>query len=490
VNPESGVTISKISPSAAHSTVTVVGLALEVDPSAVAGDQADSQGFRATHAEGTADAVASYNILEVGGAEIIDLPFFGQYYGCDLYGFSSANSSMQSAEVYGTSGFFYAERTGTVDKIRFERRVGPNYSEGDGGTYQITVWPADPVTKAPITSGAFVARLNSYSPNADQNVNNGIPVQRDFDTTGDLVAGQPYAVVFRNIHASPNDEYFSMNAVATFAHQDETDGDPDPTPPLITNDGNPRNAWSPVLINGSTTWRPFPVVRRNNSLQWHRIGPWNIELRYTDGIWSGSNIWGSNGTVYQRTIAGANWFRQRFRVTRSTRVVDGVYLPLARVSGSGNVIVTLESGPASDTASNGFALDQQTVAGTNFTLIGSVWDWNERRMAVPGDKVSWVFVPFDDDITLTLGTIYCLRLNCSSSLSVKIQCSSRADRQTPTLSGVDGRDVSWAVWETDREVPREVWEDSRGPQVSSDSGTNWSFFAAGNAPILFRCVNS
>jgi hypothetical protein len=423
-----------------------------------------------------------------GNAQLPELPLFGQYYGAGVWGHASANTSMQGASEVGTSMFFYAERTGTVDKIRFERRTGPDYSSGDGGLYEIEIRSADPNTRRPLLGVTPVCKINSYAPGNPGDF--GSPIELPFDTTGPLVAKQPYCLLFRNIHANPNANYFSSNIVYTYAHE-ELNGDPDPTPPPVLNDGNPRNAWSPVLIDGTITWYPWPCVRRNDALTYRRVGPNVMEFRYTDGQWTGENCVGSGGSsnpAYRAPISGSNQVRARFRVTRATRFVNGVYLCLPRLQGTtGNLLVTLESGPASDTSGNGTQIEQVSVPHTGiFNIGGTIEKYNEVDSGHPGERVPWFFVPFTQIRPLNLGQFYTLRLSVTGGLSCYLWCTSRADRVS-SYSGPSGTDVDQDTWEAQRQVPWALWEDCRAFQISSNGGSTWSTFVASIGPMLFRC---
>ena len=103
----------------------------------------------------------------------------------------------------------------------------------------------------------------------------------------------------------------------------------------------------------------------------------------------------------------------------------------------------------------------------------------------------YLWVPFSENLTLVQGTIYNLRLSVTSGLVIQIVCSDRPDGQG---LGAPGPSVAtWDTWEATRQIPWQAFEDSRGLQFSTDSGTNWSYQLSPDrriAPITFRCVTS
>ena len=55
-----------------------------------------------------------------------------------------------------------------------------------------------------------------------------------------------------------------------------------------------------------------------------------------------------------------------------------------------------------------------------------------RRPNVPYHKVHWVWVPFSQNRTLTLGSIYSLRLAATGGFDGKIWCAQRAEGVGPS----------------------------------------------------------
>jgi hypothetical protein len=315
-----------------------------------------------------------------------------------------------------------------------------------------------------------------------------------FPTPGFVEAGQPYCLVFRNTHASPGSNHVAININQVHRDMDNDQGNPPTTPPPILNDGNPRNAWTPFQIDGVDYW-PWPVAGDSTFLRHRRIGIWCGAIGYTDGP-SGTDIiaWHGdgqpNGLMREgvnpgiRYLTGNSQLRERFRVTRASRVVDGVYLMLFRKgSQTGNVVFTLESGPASDTSGNGSVIEQVSIAINTAALnVGSGYHPTNH-------KPQWYFFPFSQNRTLQLGQLYNARLRASSSGAFGIGCGNRGEHSNIQKS--PRGNVGWDEYIANRTQPLTAWEDSRGAMETSNGGSSWSFWGGLNRvclPILFRCV--
>jgi hypothetical protein len=417
-----------------------------------------------------------------------DLPFFGQYYGAGTWGaWSAANFRLRIASPEGTHFFFYADRTGTIDRIHMHWRTYlEGYAGGDGGTYSIEIRQADPVTKEPITTGSAICSVSGISPGSTVG-NTWKNLTHTFTTTGQLIAKQPYALVFRNTHSSPTTNFVSLNIGL---HTWEVDGEkPSGTDPAdVGSSVVAVSGWSPVIIDGAIEWYPWPALGDAvTPIDTRFIGGLYAMLRYSDGQWVGWGAFGG-GQGNHLTISSAEHVRERFRVTRQSRTVSGVFVRVTRKNAAtGNLLVTLESGPASDTSGNGTQIEQVTVGASDLFNVGS-FESLHGDQAPPVDYVPYVWVPFLSNHTLSEGTIYNLRLSKSGgSGEFDIWCSGRSDSFMDVM-GSSGRSLTWDQWEAQREIEWSAWEDSRGVMVSTNSGSTWSFPVAQLSPILFKCA--
>ena len=482
-----------------------------------------------SHAGGAAGAA---------GGPAPDLPFLGQYYGCAEMGRTAGNNRLRWGEPIGDNvGFFFAEKTGTIVAVHYHvRSENPNgYSLGDGGRYDIEIRRANPTTKRALTGAAdLICRITDYLPGNPVGSRSTFPII-PFDTTGQVVAAEPYVLIARNTHASPGGNFVSANVNVTNAFEVGTDGNPPPDYTEPASGPGPGAAayqnvdtggidpaqigstvakiagWTPVVIQGKR-WHPYPIstessVATGSVFRWNRIGPAMVELVYSDGTVTNFGSWGGEAD-YRQEIAGTNETRIRFRVSRATRVVSGVFIKGTRwPDGAGNILVRLESGPDSEDhapALNGTEMIEVPVNVNNWLLLTSGNEQHSRQHSQTGalqaiDIPHWVWVPFGSNQTLTRRNQYTLRLRATASASLRVQMSGRGDG-TPNI-GPDGRKVAtWAEWESNREVSWNAWEDSRdGCEYSTDSGANWTMgnwntippiqgHAGRTPPFLFKCV--
>jgi hypothetical protein len=98
--------------------------------------------------------------------------------------------------------------------------------------------------------------------------------------------------------------------------------------------------------------------------------------------------------------------------------------------------------------------------------------------------VPFLWVPFSQNRTLSVGNLYNIRFHQTGGGSYSIQCSARGD----SSFAPSARDLSWEAWEQQRTVPWTAWEDSRGCMVSSNGGASWNYFIGRLSPVLFKCV--
>jgi hypothetical protein len=228
-----------------------------------------------------------------------DLPFFGQYYGCGVFGaWSAANTQIRQSSAQGQSFFFYAERTGVITEIHQHWRTYlTGYAAGDGGTYTIEIRNADPVTKLPITTGSPICSVAGISPGSTVE-NTWKNLTHTFTTQGQVIAKLPYCLVYRNTHANPNSNYVSTNISLHTAFDEDDGGDyQEPSgidPASVGGSIVAVSGWSPVVIDGTIRWYPWPAKATNGGLRYRRIGP----------LYAALNTRTASGSVGARLVAG------------------------------------------------------------------------------------------------------------------------------------------------------------------------------------------
>jgi hypothetical protein len=277
-----------------------------------------------------------------------DLPFFGQYYGGGVCGpWSAANTQIRQSSAQGQSFFFFAERTGVITQIHQHWRTYlTGYAGGDGGTYTIEIRHADAQTKLPITTGSPICSISGISPGSTAE-NTWKNLTHTFTTQGEVIAKQPYCLIYRNTHANPNGNYVSTNISLLTAFDDDAGADyrePAGSDPANVAAGIAAvSGWSPVVIDGTTRWYPWPAIATNGAFRYRRIGPLYAALKYADGQWVGWGAFGG-GQTYHVDLSTLQ-LRERFRVTRATRVVSGVFVRVTRKNASSGDFMVIGKRP-------------------------------------------------------------------------------------------------------------------------------------------------
>jgi hypothetical protein len=516
-HPASGFTPSVVSDPPPPSIVTVNGEQIQFQAGAT---PVTNDTFTINITKDSITSPARTVTIDVTAvAPIVALPYFGQYYGNGYCGPGGASNTIcRVASDNGISFFFYAERNGTIDRITFQRRTdtASGYSAGTGGTYTIEIRRANTQTHLPIPlaqGGQVISQLNGWVAGNPPGAGGTQYFTLTFTSTpGQTIAKQGYCLIFRNTHANPINNFFSTN-ISMQAAWAGSIGSGHPAPPAQYEEPaetfgvNPMNpgtsvaavrGWSPIYIDG-VEWYRWPDKAYNGDFQYNRLGPEHASLRYSDGQWLLFGVF-PIGSVPAGTVRFNNpqiQARERFRVTRASRTVSGVFMRLARLSGStGTLTVRLESGPAGDAhlAGNGSPMVTVTVPHTVIYNVGPTEDPShyQNDNVTPFDIPHYIWVPFPTPQLLAIGQNYNLRLSISSGLDIQMRCTGRVDQGSTGLGPRGATIATWSAWETQRNLPWTAWEDSRGFQTSSDGGVNWVY--GGNAatsllsPIVFKCV--
>jgi hypothetical protein len=516
VTPSSGsaLVLASIDEQPAAGSLSVSGsnsVAISVPPGAPLGNYSGRYCLRSHVAGARLVDFGRVDFEVVEGGSLPELPYMGRFYGCGYCGpGGAANTEMRVSSELGLSQFFYAERDGTIDRLCLQKRTGEGYSLGTGGTYTIEIRTASATTKLPIRlsqGGQIISQTTGWQPGNPPN-SSIYEIVTFTSTPGQVVAGQPYCLVFRNTHPHPTGNFFSTN-VSVQAGWSGSAGSGSAQPsdyeePSSLDPQSPGSSpamvagWSPVYIDG-TEWHDWPSKAYDGQFQWNRLGPEHASVRYSDGQWVLYGVFpaGSIGVGTAILNGSSDMARQRFRVTRANRIVSGVFMRVVRMNNtSGNLIVTLEQGPTGDAhfPGNGTTIESVTVPHSTIPNVGAeenVTEFHANNGDGIMDIVPWIWVPFSQNRTLFVGTNYNLRLSRTGSLDCRMRCNGRVDHPSTGL-GPAGLSVStWAQWESQRNLPWTAWEDSRGFQVSTDSGSTWAYHHATIPilpPILFKCV--
>lgn len=247
----------------------------------------------------------------------------------------------------------------------------PGYGGGTGGTMRITV-QTDDGTVNHLPSGTILATTDVVHPV------DGAGNVYAFASPPQLVAGQLYHIVFRNVDPSPTVNFVSVDGLFVYS-------DLPVWQPAFSN-----TDWANLVKLGSGSWSADRGTGNGT------ITP-IMGLSYTDGVVDGlgyMEVW----YKAPKTISGSGSAREAFTVSGPSRQVSSVSVRLKRVSGSSPLVVRLET-------SSGALVEQGSIPASSISTTG---------------KASWATYSFTTSPTLTSGLGYHLVLSSVSDTSYSI----------------------------------------------------------------------
>jgi hypothetical protein len=455
------------------------------------------------------------------------LPYEGTLYGSVWYSQTHGNDRMRERSV-GDGAFFFAPHTGSVIGIKSHVRIGPNYSidegtdstrdyaanPGDRGTYNVYIYNADPSTFLPINTSNPICMATGWIPIRTVPQGGYYP-EIMFASPGQLSRGQPYFLAYKRTQAE--NLYFSQNHVwhnsfnATTSCVAPASG-PGPANQAVASGGIEPDAvssssiarikgWSPWKVDGKPRVPGGPIGRyttQDGERDRRSGGCYEAQLIYADGVHAGWGGWGAASTLnsykFALTSSNSTQVRHRFRVTRATLTVSGVFVLATAVAGTGGLRVILESGPTTEThfpSSVGTAMTTVDIDDSWFLPVPNT---GFLKLDEPGTDAQspiysphFVWAPFTSNQTLTLGNQYSIRLLGTGTAQMIMQGVVRADHVPHSPSG---RTLSWAQWEAQREVSGEALDDCRdGAEFSTNAGQTWAATSGTIVyPIALKCV--
>ena len=287
----------------------------------------------------------------------------GPPYGSAINADDLNNSVVGGPDGRKVSYRFRATTTAGLSSIRVYLVTGSGYSGGTNGVIEVSV-QTDDGSSAHRPSGAVLAATN-YRPGSAV-ANSGLPLI-SFSSPAQLVAGQLYHVVFRNVDASPTTNYLSVDGLFTF-------GDPSPWQPKFTNTDWAnliyfRGAWSDNRGAGQGVITPI------------------MALNYSNGAVGGQGymeVWVS----LPKPISGVAKAREVFKVSGANRKVSSASVRVHRVSGSSPLTVLLETAA-------GVVVADGTIPATSVSTAS---------------RPVWATAVFGSTVTLVSGSSYHLVL--------------------------------------------------------------------------------
>jgi hypothetical protein len=265
---------------------------------------------------------------------------------------------------------FIASRSSAIQTVRWQQRTGTGYSNGNGGTYRLTLRADDGTANH--LPGSILATSADYSPG-----NPGTYEKLEamtFPSPYTVTAGTTYHLVLENVHASQATNYISVNCSMIFGTTLT------PRQPAFTQD--------------------FAVLTYRGSWQLRGQDTANIEIKYADLSYDGNGF----SAVYQAgygLISGTSLMvRENFTVSGGNKTVVSIYVRVGRQSGTSLLSIRLEDG-AGSLLSEGLASDSGSTV----------------PITVPNTDSSngaWVHRLLPAQVTLTDNTNYHIRLSCAA----------------------------------------------------------------------------
>lgn len=394
-----------------------------------------------------------------------DVPFGGVFYGNPFAGKRTSNAALF---WYEASRRFRAERSGKIVALRHHNRtllmaniVGrcksrPNsvwcdcvaaqldeyscgyhlsnsYSVGNGGLIQIEI-RADDGTASHHPSDVVLGRAKE--PFVPLDHSDKLALVFELEKPVDLNAGDIYHIVYRQLN--PASKCTRMKLPVDQARQCERDAG------VIGLNGY---AFTHDVWRGPVLGKTSAILQRNTGDERFKLNTSHLsfyEVQYQDGTWVGEtygyylgDISGKLGGM--RTFGGQDQVRQRFTVQDVTREVNGLWVSLGRHATRSQEGVTVELRSNADQV-----LAVERIPFSSIPLC-------ENFCA------AWVYVAFDETITLTKSKEYTVVLSTNPDALFVINT---------------GFPIDYKPFEFES---RNVWSESKA-EFSANGGDSWEPF--------------
>lgn len=312
----------------------------------------------------------------------------------NFYGTALAGEDLQNTPVGGpdntqVSYRFLAEQSSALDSIKvyvitYDDTHG-GYAGGDfKGVLRARIYADDGTSNHFPNTGVTLATSDDLIPDA-WGSGTKFPTFT-FPSPASLVAGTIYHLVFTNVHASPTINFSSLDGLyvgSVFTPQQPRWADSD---------------FIQLQKDGAGAWR----VRTDLT-----VTP-IVDLAYANGSHQGQGYmetWGRGNSDGYITCNGTIKFRETITVSGADRTVSGVWVRLARVSGSGALTVRFETGA-------GVPIESKDIAAASIAVApkGGANDPVNNH----GEGQRWYLAQFAANRTLTSGSSYNIVLSCPS----------------------------------------------------------------------------
>ncbi len=363
---------------------------------------------------GSNTATISFSVVDApsgGGDE--DVRSLGDWFGS--FGWGATAGNIQSiGRVYDSASIrFEAERSGTVNKFRFDCPTRPGYFQGTGGVMRLTLRSNAAGDEPDMTGGGIIWQSAAWQ------LTNGVSPawtevsKENYDVAVDatLVAGNIYHWVWTNEDSNPTANNFSINACYNISmpHLPFHPYVPWAKFNTLTN-GNPRNRWIPYFLmfydDGVVTGQTyFDAGSTGNIMTIAGGGSKQGNSREIGGDWQIRQRWTHNSD----TVIMTRWRGRVWRTSSNT-----TYPLLVDLIEEGTGVIASASIPASSVF--------QT---TNDNQAGQVFDC--------------VDVALDQSAELTNGETYQLRLRTTND-------DTRFAMRAPNGGPKGVTNLGWSGW--------------------------------------------
>ena len=243
------------------------------------------------------------------------VPVTGSVYGSGLMGDSRANLQVGWTNRKQIS-YRFRSRGGDAISVRVQERGGPVYSGGNGGMIKATLQKDNGQGQPDGTPLATVTWSPGNPKNADGSLQHWeVWTNHWFTAPAALAKDGLYHLRFENVAADPVANYISLNGLFHFGST------PSPRTAAFSDDF--------AFMYGP----PFVVQVAYVPI---------FDLAYADGGHDGQAYIGTLADKYGLVNGSAKMVREKFTVSGGNRQIQKAHVRVKRISGSGDLVLTLE----------------------------------------------------------------------------------------------------------------------------------------------------
>lgn len=291
----------------------------------------------------------------------------------NIYGPGIGADGLANTQVGGPNGTpgrivsirFRASATSALTNLRFYKQGNTGYAGGTGGSLNISI-QADDGTPSHLPTGVALASQTVVCSSTGSEPGKLVT----FSSPATLIAGNLYHVVFANVDPAPATNYVSVNSTVTVTPTT-------PRQPLF-----PDTDWALLVKDTGIDWKVRPEFTPIMSLTYansQTAGMGYMERCYSD-----------------YSVDGTAEVRETFTVTGGDRTVSTVGARLRRITGTGDLTLTVAT-------STGAVVGSATISASSLPT-GTYGSWAAAAFATPFKLTSGATYSFV--LTTSSGTTY------------------------------------------------------------------------------------